>query len=136
MSGVEAEVRPRSFPRGGGDAGFAALVVLALAAVLVACGSFAVALGSVAVTRHRAASAADLAALTAAVHAREGTSAACAAARRTAASQHALLRSCWLEGLDAVVEVTAQPGAALDRLGPATGRARAGPGQTVSVPAR
>ena len=101
--------------------------MLALAGALIACGSFAVALGSVAVTRHRAASAADLAALTAAVHAREGASAACAAARRAAATQQAVLVSCRLDGLEVVVEVTVRPGPALARLGLATGRARAGP---------
>ena len=110
-----------------GDLGFAAVVVLALAGVLVACAGVSVALASIAVARHRAASGADLAALSAALHARQGAPAACAAARRTAREQHTVLTACRLEGLDAAVEVSARPAPALVRFGTAVGRARAGP---------
>lgn len=110
-----------------GDLGFAAVFVLALAGVLVACAGVSVAMASIAVARQRAASGADLAALSAALHARQGAPAACAAARRTALEQQTVLTACRLEGLDAVVEVSARPAPALVRFGTAVGRARAGP---------
>jgi len=123
---------PASAASAGGDAGFAAIVVLALAGVLVACAAVSVALASVAVTRHRAAAAADLAALSAALHAPQGALAACAAARRTARQQGTVLTACRLQGLEAVVEVSARPAPALARFGTAVARARAGPARLVS----
>lgn len=108
------------------------MVTLALAGVLVGCAGVSVALASVAVTRHRAAAAADLAALSAALHAGQGTTAACAAARRTALEQATVLTSCRLEGRDAVVEVSARPAPALARFGMAVAQARAGPARLLS----
>lgn len=114
-----------------GEAGFAAIVVLSLAGVLLACGSFTVALGSIAVSRHRAAAAADLAVLSAALHRFEGESAACGAARRTAEAQGARVETCHLAGPDVVVMVAVVPVGALARLGTARATARAGPDRGV-----
>lgn len=125
-------MRPPPTASADGDAGFAAIVVLALAGVLVACAAVSVALASIAVTRHRAAAAADLAALSAALHAPQGVQAACAAARRTALEQRTVLTACRLQGLDAVVEVAARPAPALARFGTAVARARAGPARLLS----
>jgi secretion/DNA translocation related TadE-like protein len=80
------------------------------------------AMGQAVVVRHRAAGAADLAALAAADHWAEGTRAACATAGRVARAQGARLVRCAIEG--DVSDVTAASGR-----GPfdAEARARAGP---------
>lgn len=79
------------------------------------------------VTRHRAESAADLAALAAASTAVAGEARACEEARWVTDHMGVELRSCRLSGWDALVEVAAQPPAALQLFGPAAARARAGP---------
>ncbi len=79
------------------------------------------------VTRHRAESAADLAALAAASTAVAGEQRACDEARWVTDHMGVELRSCRLSGWDALVEVVAQPPAALQQFGPAAARARAGP---------
>ncbi len=86
-----------------GDDGVATVLVLTLAAVLGLLSALVALLGSVAVGRHRAASAADLAALAAASRALSGEWAACAAAREVAAGAGAAVRACRLEGDVAVV---------------------------------
>jgi secretion/DNA translocation related TadE-like protein len=78
-------------------------------------------------TRHRAESAADLAALAAAVLAPDGERSACGRARWVAERMRVELRSCRLAGWDALVEVTAEPSGLFATLGPAAARARAGP---------
>lgn len=95
----------------------------ALCAVFVAL----IGLGQVVTARHRAGGAADLAALAAADHAREGPATACAAARRVAAAQHARLVRCSLS--EAVADVSAEVGRH-----PFTSRvrSRAGPPTAVS----
>jgi secretion/DNA translocation related TadE-like protein len=75
------------------------------------------------VTRHRAESAADLAALAAAVVAVQGEQRACAEARWVAERMDTVLRSCRLSGWDALVDVEA----AFEGFGSAAARARAGP---------
>ncbi|MFG2311346.1 Rv3654c family TadE-like protein [Streptomyces sp. NPDC048566] len=87
------------------------------------------AMGHAAVVRHRAAGAADLAALAAADHWSEGGAAACARAGRVAGAQQARLVRCAVDG--DVSEVTVASGA-----GPfgAEARARAGPAETAVVP--
>ncbi|MFL6120464.1 Rv3654c family TadE-like protein [Actinophytocola sp.] len=82
---------------------------------------------SAVVTRHRAESAADLAALAAATKAVAGERAACDEARWVAGQMGVELRSCRLSGWDALVEVVAAPPGVLSRLRPAVARARAGP---------
>lgn len=81
---------------------------------------------SAVVTRHRAESAADLAALAAATKAVAGERAACDEARWVAGRMGVELRSCRLSGWDALVEVVAAPPGVLSRLRPAVARARAG----------
>ncbi|WP_369406298.1 Rv3654c family TadE-like protein [Nocardiopsis trehalosi] len=81
--------------------------------------------------RHRAASAADLAALAAARHAVDRPDRVCAMARRTAADNGARLTSCTVAGLEVTVEVVLPA-----RTWPATvtARAAAGPGSGAPHP--
>lgn len=109
-----------------GEDGSATVLVLALCGVLLLAGSLAGALGAVTVARHRAASAADLAALAGASAASRGADA-CAAAGRSAARADAQLVRCLRQGTDVAVEVSVRPPGAIGRLGPASARARAGP---------
>jgi secretion/DNA translocation related TadE-like protein len=69
---------------------------------------------------------ADVAALAAARHAREGQLLACWTARRLAGSQGARVESCRLDGLDAVVVVQVRPPGRAGSFGVVRGRARAG----------
>ena len=84
-------------------------------------------LGAAAHTRHRAASAADLAALAAAGHAIDGQQAACARAGWVADRMRVHVTACRVKGWEAEVEVAAQPPDLLIGFGNATARARAGP---------
>lgn len=105
--------------RGAGTV-FAAFALLALL-LLAAAG---IEMGGAVVARHRAQSAADLAALAAAAQLVEGGEA-CAAAGRLAEGNRARLAECSIEGIDVVVRVSvALP---LGVLGPAVAVARAGP---------
>ncbi len=102
-------------------------MVLGLAAVLLLCGAVATALAAVAVTRHRAASAADLSALAAAGAVLEGPEVACDRARTLAAQVGALVTHCRVDGdrVDVVAQV--RPAGPLGHLGAASVRAAAGP---------
>lgn len=116
-------------PRGS-ERGSATLVVLALSVALAAAGGLAATLGAVAVARHRAAAAADLAALAAADRALEGPAAACAAAERATRGVGAELTTCTLSGdggdiADVVASV--RPPGALGSWGVARSHSRAGP---------
>ena len=111
-----------------GERGSATVWVVALAGVLAAIGVAAVLVGAAVVGRHRATTAADLAALAAAEHAVRGAPGACAAAGEVAGANGARLTACTV-GDGAVVEVAV---AVPVRLGPlgvsrAGARARAGP---------
>jgi secretion/DNA translocation related TadE-like protein len=77
--------------------------------------------------RHRAESAADLAALAAASSAVAGERRACGEARWVAEQMGVELRSCRLSGWDALVEVVAVPPGLAGEFGSAAARARAGP---------
>ncbi|MBM7807180.1 secretion/DNA translocation related TadE-like protein [Geodermatophilus bullaregiensis] len=103
---------------------------MALAGVLAAVGLAAVLVGAAVVARHRAGSAADLAALAAASRAVVGDPAACATAGEVAQANGAALTTCAV-GDGAVVDVTVEVGVRLGPLGTrrATGTARAGPVQ-------
>ncbi|MEW2396359.1 Rv3654c family TadE-like protein [Streptomyces sp. NPDC046862] len=111
--------------------------VWAVGAIAVLCVIFGalLAMGQAVVIRHRAAGAADLAALAAADHWAEGTDAACATAERVARAQGTWLVRCAIEG--EISDVTAASGK-----GPfsAEVRSRAGPagpdasGQTAPHP--
>jgi secretion/DNA translocation related TadE-like protein len=99
------------------------VLVLALTAVLVVVLAGVVALAQVAVVRHRAATAADLAALAAAGRVLEGATAACRAAADLATAQGAELTECRFSG--SVVDVAVR--VRLTDRGAAQARARAGP---------
>ncbi len=82
-------------------------------------------IGSAVVARHRAQSAADLAALAAAARIPAGPVAACAEARTLGTAMRAEVRRCDIEQLDVVVTVVVAVGG---RIGAeATAAARAGP---------
>jgi secretion/DNA translocation related TadE-like protein len=83
--------------------------------------------GSVMLERHRAAAAADQAALTVAAAAIRGPAAACDRGRRIARLNRAVLSVCQLADSIAVVEVRIPLPGWLGRFGTAVGRARAGP---------
>ncbi|MFF8942592.1 Rv3654c family TadE-like protein [Streptomyces sp. NPDC014864] len=104
------------------DRGSATVWSVGAIAVLCAVFGVALALGQAVVTRHRAAGAADLAALAAADHWAEGTAAACARAEQVAGAQGTRLVRC------AIVGDTSDVTAVSER-GPFTAevRARAGP---------
>ena len=107
-------------------AGLAALIGLATFAALVQ--------GSAVIARHRAATAADLAALAAAVRVLDGAAAACAAGREIAVRNGGSLTRCVLSGDDVEVEVT-RP-LVLGSLGSwvAVASARAGPVDRIPLP--
>ena len=117
--------------RQGGDRGSA--TVWSVGAITVLCVVFGVvlALGQAVVVRHRAAGAADLAALAAADHWADGTTAACAWAGGVARAQGTRLVRCVIVG--EVSDVTAASGR-----GPfaAAVRARAGPAGPPVLPDR
>ncbi|MEW1562212.1 Rv3654c family TadE-like protein [Streptomyces sp. NPDC093509] len=98
--------------------------VWAVGAMAALCAVFFVvlAMGHAAVTRHRAAGAADLAALAAADHWSDGGTVACARAGRVARAQNARLVRCAVQG--EISDVTA---ASEDGLFTSEARARAGP---------
>lgn len=118
---------PRDPCCGRGDAGVAAVLVLALAGVLTLVGAGSASLAAVAVARQRAASAADLSALAAAERARLGQDVACTQARRIAEAVGARLGTCTLTGGIAEVQAQVRPPGRLGMLGEASARARAGP---------
>lgn len=109
------------------DTGYGTVLVLSLSSLLVLVAMVVVALGAVAVSRHRAASAADLGALAAAGRAASGEAGACSAARRTVQAAGAVLQDCRLDGARAAVTVVVTPQGRLGRLGAARARAVAGP---------
>jgi secretion/DNA translocation related TadE-like protein len=101
--------------------GFVTVAVIGLLALLVGVGSLLATLGTVAVARHRAASAADLAALAAAGHLLDGT--ACDAARTVARAASAVLLRCER----GATSVSVEAGVRVGPFGTARARARAGP---------
>ncbi|MFF5991086.1 Rv3654c family TadE-like protein [Prauserella flavalba] len=115
--------RPEAEPDGGSATVWAAGAIAGLLAVA----GLLWLLGGAVVTRHRAANAADLAALAAAGHAERGTAEACAHARRIAERMRAHVRECRFDGWDALVVVEAVGPGSLAGFGPVTARARAGP---------
>ena len=110
------------------ESGSGTVLMLMASAVVLAIGLCLAALGCVAVARHRAASAADLAALAAYAHVLEGQPSACRAAAAVLTPVGAELVACAI--VDGVAEVSAQvrPAGTLGRLGTTTARARAGAG--------
>lgn len=117
------------------DRGSATIWLVGLAALIGLVTVAALVQGSAVVARHRAAAAADLAALAAAVRVSEGADAACAAAKGIAARNGGSLTRCVLSGDDVEIDVT-RP-LMLGSLGSwvAMARARAGPVDRIPLPA-
>jgi secretion/DNA translocation related TadE-like protein len=113
--------------RRAGDRGAATVWAVGGIAALFLIVGLVAGLGAAAVTRHRASSAADLAALAAAAYASSGEESACARAGRVAREMRVRLTACRLRGWDAEVEILAEPPDLLFGFGSATARARAGP---------
>jgi secretion/DNA translocation related TadE-like protein len=105
---------------------WAAMAVAVMMTVLVA----SLHLGAAILARHRAESAADLAALAAARLAVRGEAAACREAASVAAAAGGTVTRCLLAGWDALVEVRMPVAVALPGLDSAVGQAMAGPEQT------
>ena len=101
-----------------------------MVAVLISVALGGVWIGAAVLARHRAQSAADLAALAAAARLAAGPSAACRAAATLTAASGATLRRCDVVDLDVVVAVSVQAGGLIG--GRATAVARAGPLNTAS----
>jgi secretion/DNA translocation related TadE-like protein len=103
--------------------------IWAVGGIAVSCLVAAVALvcGTVVQTRHRTTSAADLAALAAAVYAPYGQQAACARANWVADQMRVHVTRCRLSDWDALVEVSGALPGELARFGPVTAHSRAGP---------
>ena len=106
------------------EGGSASVLVVAIAAVASAMTFAALQLAEVSVSRHRAAAAADLAAIAGAVVGPATPAAVCGRARRVASENGAVLAGCRLEGTSVLVRVDMPIG----RVGGATvsARARAG----------
>ena len=109
------------------DRGSATIWAAALAGLVWVGSSAAGLYGSAVMARHRAETAADLAALAAAVHVPDGRSGACAVGARIAGDNGATLRSCEVAGDE--VEVVVSRRVSLGGLGTfaSVARARAGP---------
>ena len=105
------------------DAGLATIWAAWTVAALVALGGLVLTIGAVASARHRANSAADLAALAAAAYGPWGEEHACGLARWVTDRMSVRLTVCQLTGWVVRVEVVA----AVSGLGQVTARARAGP---------
>jgi secretion/DNA translocation related TadE-like protein len=110
-----------------GDAGVATVAALALSTALAGAGVGAMLVGDAVVTRHRAAAAADLAALAAAAHVLGGPRAACAAARTVATVDGARLTACAVDGSVVRVVTAVAFAGPLGRFGSAHASAVAGP---------
>jgi secretion/DNA translocation related TadE-like protein len=109
------------------DHGSATLWSVGGIAVLFLVAAMVLAVGAVVQTRHRATSAADLAALAAAVGAPEGTSAACTRARWVTDQMRVLLTGCRIVDWNALVEVSAALPGELSQFGQVTAHSMAGP---------
>lgn len=115
--------------RAGPDAGLATVWAAGAVAVLVGAVMIGLHIGAAILARHRAESAADLAALAAARLAAEGTERACRRADEIAAATGTRVVFCRLSGWEALIEVEAPVGLSLVGASTATGRARAGPAE-------
>ena len=107
------------------DTGAATALAAILIAALVAVALTGVWIGAAVVARHRAQSAADLAALAAAAALASGPQVACGQAEALSAAMGASLRDCTIDDLDVVVTTTVTAGGRFG--GQARATARAGP---------
>jgi secretion/DNA translocation related TadE-like protein len=110
------------------ERGSATVVAAAMVVVLLSVTGGCACLGAAVVARHRAQSAADLAALAAAARVPAGAESACAQAGAVARAMRADPAGCAVDDLDVVV--TVEVGLAVGRWGTARAAARAGPADT------
>ena len=109
------------------DDGYATVLAAAAIAVIVLLLGLGVGLAGAVPARHRAESAADLAALAGASEAVSGVDTACGRADEVARANGATLTSCTWRGWVVAVTVRRPCGCLPSVVGPAVGRARAGP---------
>ncbi|HEX3003803.1 MAG TPA: Rv3654c family TadE-like protein [Angustibacter sp.] len=121
---------------GWAERGSATVLATALVALAASLAVLLAAWASVVVARHRAAGAADLAALAAASALVRSPTEACAAAQRSAARNGARVTGCQVGPTSVDVTVGVRPAGAAGRLGEAVSRARAGAGGAGTVPGR
>ncbi|WP_413468169.1 Rv3654c family TadE-like protein [Mycobacterium sp. RTGN4] len=112
------------------DGGSATVVAVAMLALLMSIALGVIVFGTAVVARHRAQSAADLAALAAAGRLASGRVAACAAASSVAGAMRSTVTSCRVEQLDVVVGVDVPVQLGRWGVGSARALARAGPADT------
>lgn len=123
MSSPEGPSRPPN--PGSDDRGAATVLAAIVIAAILAVAMGGTAVGAFVVARHRAQSAADLAALAAATTVPAGVGAACMQAQTVATAMRATLRDCDIDGLDVTVVVEVSTGLILG--GDTRAAARAGP---------
>lgn len=116
------------------DRGSATLWLLSFGLLLAFASVAGVLLGEASLARHRAETAADLAALAAARHTLEGAALACGAAAGVATANGGRLSDCVLTGTVATVRVEIPLHGALQSFSPATARSRAGPAGSAVPP--
>jgi len=109
------------------DAGYATVVAAAAVGVLVLLLGLGLQVGAAVLARHRAETAADLAALAGAREAVRGADVACARAAEVAVGNGARLAGCSVEGWTVIVVTARSCGCMPSVSGDASGRARAGP---------
>jgi secretion/DNA translocation related TadE-like protein len=112
------------------DRGFATVWVVIGMAIVVFSASLAAWFGLADLARHRAAAAADAAAIRVGLDVLAGPEAACQDGARLAMANGGRLTNCRLTGADAVVTVAIRLPGWLAELGNATASARAGPAST------
>jgi len=118
----------------GADRGSATVWAAAVSALVWVASTAAVSYGTAAVGRHRAETAADLAALAAALRVPDGEAAACESAAIVASYNGGALRGCRIAGQDVEVEVSRRLRIAGLGVRTALARARAGPVDPDAVP--
>ncbi|GAA0263572.1 hypothetical protein GCM10009539_57050 [Cryptosporangium japonicum] len=107
--------------------GSASVLALAVGLALLLVGLGFQTVGAAAVARHRAGLAADLAALSGALHVAEGAPAACARAAAIASENGATLTDCRTTGTHVIVSTAVPPTGPAALIGQATATAHAGP---------
>lgn len=115
-----------------GERGSATLVAAALIAMVIAFAVGGAYLGAAVAARHRAQTAADLAALGAAAAVVSGPDVACRQAADIAARMRSVLGDCRIDRLDVVLEVAVPVRLGRWGVGPARAAARAGPVDTTA----
>jgi secretion/DNA translocation related TadE-like protein len=111
------------------ERGSATVMVAGMVVVLMVLVVLGLQLGGAVLTRHRAAAAADLAALAAAGQLAAGVDRACARARQVAERMSVTTTACRVVEWEAYVEVTARPPGWAALSGTANAHARAGPAE-------